>query len=208
MLYDIMKMSSNGNIFRVTGLFVWGIHRSPVNSPHIGQWRGALMFSLICAWINNCTNAGDAGDLRRHRAHYDVNVIYTMLTTGAGYILFKFYIAIHDFRYITRWSHLFQNIRRFVVTYLQFQNVLPLKSCWLISAEKNVYRYQPPYEVLRLVCFVNIPWFGFLPGMLWIVCWKAPTFNNLIYILPPFGVSVSGDDNEIYPSVVMELKEQ
>ena len=32
--------------------FVQGIHRSPVNSPHKGQWRGALMFSLICAWIN------------------------------------------------------------------------------------------------------------------------------------------------------------
>ena len=29
--------------------FVWGIHRSPVNSPHKGQYRGALMFSLICA---------------------------------------------------------------------------------------------------------------------------------------------------------------
>ena len=28
---------------------VWGIHRSPVNSPHKGQWRGALGFSLICA---------------------------------------------------------------------------------------------------------------------------------------------------------------
>ena len=26
--------------------FVWGIHRSPVNSPHKGQWRGALMFFL------------------------------------------------------------------------------------------------------------------------------------------------------------------
>ena len=32
--------------------FVWGIHRSPVNSPHKGQWRGALIFSLICAWIH------------------------------------------------------------------------------------------------------------------------------------------------------------
>ena len=29
--------------------FVRGIHRSPVNSPHRGQWRGALGFSLICA---------------------------------------------------------------------------------------------------------------------------------------------------------------
>ena len=32
--------------------FVWGTHRSPVNSPHKGQWHGALMFSLICAWTN------------------------------------------------------------------------------------------------------------------------------------------------------------
>ena len=29
--------------------FVWGIHRSPVNSPHKGQWRRALIFSFICA---------------------------------------------------------------------------------------------------------------------------------------------------------------
>ena len=29
--------------------FVRGIHRSPVTSPHKGQWRGALVFSLICA---------------------------------------------------------------------------------------------------------------------------------------------------------------
>ena len=32
--------------------FVWGTHRSPVNSSHKGQWHGALMFSLICAWAS------------------------------------------------------------------------------------------------------------------------------------------------------------
>ena len=42
--------------------FVRGIHRSPVNSPHKGQWRGALMFSLICTWINGWVNNGEAGD--------------------------------------------------------------------------------------------------------------------------------------------------
>ena len=36
--------------------FVLGIHRSPVNSTHKGQWRGALMFSLICVWINGWVN--------------------------------------------------------------------------------------------------------------------------------------------------------
>ena len=55
--------------------FVWGIHRSPVNSTHKGQWRGALMFSLICAWINGWVNNGGTGDLRRPRAHYDVTLM-------------------------------------------------------------------------------------------------------------------------------------
>ena len=50
--------------------FVRGIHRWPVNSPHKGQWRGALMFSLICARINGCVDNGEAGDFIRHRAHY------------------------------------------------------------------------------------------------------------------------------------------
>ena len=55
--------------------FVRGIHRSPVNSPHKGQWRGALFF-FICVWINDWVNNREAGDLRRYRAHYDVIVMY------------------------------------------------------------------------------------------------------------------------------------
>ena len=55
--------------------FVRGIHRSPVNSPHKGQWRGALMFSLIWVWINSWVNNREAGDLRRYRVHCDVIVM-------------------------------------------------------------------------------------------------------------------------------------
>ena len=40
-----------------------------------GQWRGALMFSLICACINGWVNNSEAGDLRRDRTHYDVIVM-------------------------------------------------------------------------------------------------------------------------------------
>ena len=58
--------------------FVREIHRSPGNSPHKGQWRGVLMFSLICAWINGWVNNGEAGDLRRHRAHYDVTIMHIL----------------------------------------------------------------------------------------------------------------------------------
>ena len=52
-----------------------GIHRSPVNSPHKGQWRGALMVSLSCAWISGWVNNREAGDLGRNCAHYDVIVM-------------------------------------------------------------------------------------------------------------------------------------
>ena len=50
---------------------VRGIHRSPVNSPHKGQWHGAWVFSLICAWSIGWVNNRDAGDLGHHRPHYD-----------------------------------------------------------------------------------------------------------------------------------------
>ena len=66
--------------------FVWGIHRSPVNSPHKGQWRRAFMFSLICAWINRWVNTRETGDVRRYRSHYDVIV----MIYGAWTKLFPF----------------------------------------------------------------------------------------------------------------------
>ena len=37
--------------------------------------KHALMCYLICTWINGWANNRDAGDLRRHRAHYDATVI-------------------------------------------------------------------------------------------------------------------------------------
>ena len=55
--------------------FVRGIHRSPVNFPHKGQWCGALMIYLIWTWINAWVNNCEAGDLRCYLAHYDVIVM-------------------------------------------------------------------------------------------------------------------------------------
>ena len=69
------------------------ILRSPVNSPHKGQWRGTLMFFLIIsAWINDWVNNGEAGDLRRHRTHYDVTV---MGYSNTGCIDTRAYRAAH-----------------------------------------------------------------------------------------------------------------
>ena len=55
-----------------------GIHRSPVNSPHEGQWRRTLMFSLICPWINGWVNNREAGDLRRQYQRYCTEFFLTL----------------------------------------------------------------------------------------------------------------------------------
>ena len=90
--------------FPRTWPFVRGIHRSPVNSPHIGHWRGASMFSLICVWINDWVNNGKAGDLKRYRAHYCVIVMVAMTTPGWPMIwrarYFQLWLSFH--RHICR----------------------------------------------------------------------------------------------------------
>ena len=83
-LWDLnMMTSSNGDIFRVTGHLC---EEFTGNSPHKGQWRRALMFSLICVWINGWVNNREAGDLRRHRAHYDVIVMGLGFETTQHYM--------------------------------------------------------------------------------------------------------------------------
>ena len=60
MILFSIYVQSNGHIFKP-----WWRH----------QWRGTLMFSLICVWINDWVNNCEAGDLRRHSVHYDVSVM-------------------------------------------------------------------------------------------------------------------------------------
>ena len=71
--------------------FLRGIHRSPVNSPHKGQWRGGLMFYLICVWINGWVNNREAGDfetlsrpLWHHRNAWVPSSIYVITHCSAA----------------------------------------------------------------------------------------------------------------------------
>ena len=68
---DVIKWEKNSALLAICA----GNSPVPVNSPHKGQWRGALMFSLICAWINGWVNNHKTGDLRRYLAHDDVIVM-------------------------------------------------------------------------------------------------------------------------------------
>ena len=67
-----MMTSWNENVFRVTG-HLCGEFSGHRWFPRTGL--GALMFSLICVWINDWVNKREAGDLRRYRAHCDVSVM-------------------------------------------------------------------------------------------------------------------------------------
>ena len=69
----------------------------PANSPLKGQRCGALMFSLICARINICINNREAGDLKRHRAHYDVIVM-----VRSRFVVFCCGLMLNNFGYCRR----------------------------------------------------------------------------------------------------------
>ena len=88
--------------------FVRGIHRSPVNSSHKGQWRGALMFPLICAWINDWANNLEAGVLRRHQAHYDVIIMRTEIKKQT-HVHFTHVVSTHLRTNINGWSKIMDN---------------------------------------------------------------------------------------------------
>ena len=67
-----MTTSSNANIFALLALCAGN---SPLNYLHKDQWRGALMYTLICTWINGWVNNREVCELRLHRAHNDVTVM-------------------------------------------------------------------------------------------------------------------------------------
>ena len=74
--YQLMMTSSNET--KNAALLAICAGNSPVTGefPHKGQWRGGLMFSVICACINSSVNNRKAGDLRRRHAHYDVTAMH------------------------------------------------------------------------------------------------------------------------------------
>ena len=145
--------SWNGNMFRVTGFCAGnspvtaGIHRSPVNSPHTDQWRGALMFSLICAWTSGWVNNQDAGDLRRNCAHYDGTVMWC--------------------RIVIQWSGQPWNLSAFNASLLSnFELVKRVKLGGSVHYGRNGLKFgtllYPDYHSLKLAIFCTQRQFKFV----------------------------------------------
>ena len=123
--------------------FVRGIYLSPVNSPHKGQWRGALVFPLICVWINGWVNNREAGDLRRNRAHYDVTVMsigIPMLKIGRSHerLIFNMGISIpgKDGLYIETGHWLSRKGTRKVIPAMTARHTHLVRPCELIPTQR------------------------------------------------------------------------
>ena len=93
------------------GPFVRGTVR--VNSPHKGQWRGALVFSLICAWTHGWINNRKSGELRRHRAHYDAtlknaHITFYFFSVDVNFVYWHcvFKMRRHSLRYQIQREHI------------------------------------------------------------------------------------------------------
>ena len=96
-----------------------GISPATGYSPHKGQWRGALMFSMFCAWVNGWINNREAGDLRRHRAHYDVIVmkpIYSWLVRRMKFYGYVNHCLCPDslMTYFLIWNHSVDQLTEFI----------------------------------------------------------------------------------------------
>ena len=137
--------------------FVWGIHRSPVNSTHKGQWRGALMFSLIYAWIHGWVNNREAGDLRCHRVHYDVTLMrqlqyYKSNAVGTMYATFGVYCTCKCWLYVYAYViSLFQSLSLLLDVVWLLLSLLSIYHC-LNSATFSLYIYV-------YICITIFPYF-------------------------------------------------
>ena len=143
--------------------FVRAIHRSPVNSPHKGQWRGALMFSMICASINGWVNNCEACDLRHHRPHYDVtdakitDVAYLTVIRVLYFSLISWHFHTDSFTIILNVGGWFIFVRR---CWLQLcWATLPIKwlhktTRWLVAAVNHISYELYPVQKRNMTLFI------------------------------------------------------
>ena len=113
-----------------------------VNSPHRGQWRRALMFSLICAGIKDWVNNREAGDLRRHRGYYDVNVMNkNVLLTLTSMCLYIYIYAYRSICFMYIYMHMYMCYFYFIQLISLSMSETNMKPCivfWQTVLYQNV----------------------------------------------------------------------
>ena len=139
-----MMVSSNWNIFCVTGHLCgeftvhWGIPRTN------GQWRGALMFSLICTWINGWVNSLEGGDMRRHCPACRTSLIATRFWVVVICPIIKC-LTVLEFSFILFDLCLFITIFNFILNYVH------IVTFW-------IFTYHKIWILLIIFCFIWNYW--------------------------------------------------
>ena len=149
---------------------------------HKGQWRGALMFSLICVWINGWVNNREAGDLRRYHTHYDVIVMWIWkclaecrpLCSGLD-VLRKFTIlqnTQHDKEYSCNFIHVkvcrvyyfkwrmqnnYLGTSKFVESHSKVQLNCHFRIC-SIALQSRITQVITTPSIILILCIINIKW--------------------------------------------------
>ena len=109
--------------------FVRGIHRSPGNSPHKGQWRRALIFFYL-GLNKRLSKQSWLCDLRRHRANYDVTVMCKII-----FVMGNFPYSV-TFIWMSHKKHILSQSTKVVTEYL-INNIVDVRMpfadtsvCW------------------------------------------------------------------------------
>ena len=126
----------------------------PVNSPHKGQWRGALMFTLIRVWMNGWVNNREAGDLRcqlwslwRHRngvqltdGFIHLKITFVIQVTPPSFAKVSYINVFYPYQlFLSSWHFLLAGwidngtITQNIMNYILMKNVLDPQDTRLVS---------------------------------------------------------------------------
>ena len=142
-----------------------------VSSPQKGQWRRALMFSLICTWINDWVNKGEAGVLRCHRPHYDVTVMLNtdICSTSVIPVIYAVFLFCHSIKMrlyclLFLWCVQYTVILNSVIMRISYTNtwkkiMFPLANSvsYVLITWKFVPQPFMPYTAI-LLCWLFVAW--------------------------------------------------
>ena len=168
---------NGGNPIAAAGSTIFAQTRTVVQSEcqesvNIGQWRAALMFSLICTRINGWVNNGEAGDLRRHRPHYDVIVMIFIINLRWSSDSLRFMMRIH----IRVRRRLVLVNRDFLVKNwftVLWKNFIMISETMMTSSNGNIFHVT---DLLWRECTSHqwIPLTKVCDAELWCFLWSAP----------------------------------
>ena len=176
-------------IFPCYWTFVKRIHQWPVDSPHKGQWRGALMFSLICGWTNGWAD---------NRATCDWDDVVLIVTSLYWTLCLQMYnpLTMLSYQQVQQYYACFRpNILR--------RRIIPLQWCPKGIEQGDILTLV--YRVWYLTCSLNSTSAAVRHLINWALCWKCtlPEINKSRQLIGWSGPLL--DIKTVYPAVIIPI---